>query len=109
MSLESRGNGQYYYRKRRVGNRVISEYAGTGYAAALMLLLDEHERQEAQRKRAAWHAIVDAESELDARLDEVTEGVNAIVATALLVNGYHQHKRQWRKQRATNRGAPSAV
>ncbi len=88
---------------------MVSQYFGTGYAAHLMQLFDEYERQEVQEKRKAWQATVDAENELDARLDEVREGVNAIIAAALLVNGYHQHKRQWRKKRASNRGATGSV
>jgi hypothetical protein len=100
MAIETRRNGkQYYYRKKRIGGHVVSQYLGTGYSAHLMQRLDEHERQEAQEKREAWQAIVDAESELDAQLDEVTEVVSAYTGAALLVSGYHQHKRQWRKQK----------
>ena len=99
MGLETRGNGQYYYRKRRAGNRVISTYAGTGYSATLMQALDEHERQASQQKRLAWQIVVNAENELDARLDEVTGLTMAYTGAVLLVSGYHQHKRQWRKQR----------
>jgi len=99
MALESRGSGQYYYRKRRVGSRVISEYLGTGYSAHLMQMLDAYERQEATEKRQAWQATVDADKALDAQLDEVTEAVNAVTSAVMLVNGYHQHRRQWRKRR----------
>ena len=99
MAMESRGTGQYYYRKKRVGKRVISTYAGTGYGAELMQALDEHEHQVAQAKRQAWQAVKDSEAQLDTLLDEVTDTVNAYAGALLLVNGYHQHKRQWRKKR----------
>jgi len=97
--MESRGTRRYYYRKRRIGGKVQSQYLGTGYAATLMQRLDEHERQEAEHKRQAWQATVDAENELDAQLDEVAAQVNVYAGAALLVSGYHQHKRQWRKQK----------
>jgi len=97
--MESRGTRRYYYRKRRVGGKVKSQYLGNGYAAHLMQLLDEQERQEAQEKRQAWQAVVDAEKELDAMLDGFTEVVNAYTGAVLLVNGFHTHRRQWRKRR----------
>ena len=30
MAREKRGTRWYYYRKRRIGNRLVSEYVGTG-------------------------------------------------------------------------------
>ena len=101
MALETRGSRQYLYRKRRHGGRVVSEYVGigSGYAAHLVQLLDAYERQEATEKREAWLDVVDDEERLDAMLDEVTAIVNTVAGAALLVSGYHQHKRQWRKKR----------
>ncbi len=100
MSWENRGNRRYYYRRRKVGGKVVSEYLGRGYSAELMQMLDEHERQERQDRRQAWQAIKDDEERLDAQLDEVTKAVNAYAGAVLLVNGYRQHKRgKWRKKR----------
>lgn len=82
----------YYYRNKRIGARVVSEYVGGGYRGELMHQADEHKRQ-------AWQAIKDSEAELDAQIAEVTALVNAVAGAALLVSGYHQHKRQWRKRR----------
>lgn len=89
----------YYYRNKRVGGKVVTEYVGGGYLGEFVQQADEHERQQAQEKRQAWQAIVDAEKQLDAQIDEVTALVNAYAGAALLINGYHRHKRQWRKQR----------
>ena len=100
MALENRRNGrQYFYRKRRVGKQIISQYLGTGYATHLMQLLDEHERQEAQQKRQAWQDTVDSEEQLDAMIDEVTEAMNVYADALMIATGHHRHKRQWRKQR----------
>jgi len=90
----------YYYRNKRIGGQVVSEYVGGGYLGVFVQQADEHERQEAIEKRQAWQATVDAEQELDTMLDEVTALVNAYAGALLLVNGYRQHKRgKWRKRR----------
>lgn len=89
----------YYYRNKRVGSRVVTEYIGTGYAATLLHQLDEHARMKANHARNVWQAAVDADKALDAQLDEVTSLVNAYADMLMLASGYHQHKRLWRKQR----------
>lgn len=89
----------YYYRNKRIGDKVISEYVGGGYLGEFVAQADEERRQEAHERRQAWQAIVDADKELDAQLDEVTELVNAYAGALMLLSGYHRHKRQWRKQR----------
>lgn len=99
MAIESRGTGQYYYRKRRVGSRVVSEYVGAGYVGELMQMVDDQDRQDAQERRQAWQDTVEAEQALDAQIDEVTALVNAYAGALMLASGYHQHRRQWRKQR----------
>ncbi len=98
MAWESRGTGQYYYRKRKVGGRVVAEYVGNGLYAHLAQLQDDAERIEAQERRQAWQAVVDADKELDAQLDHVTELVNAYAGALMLASGYYQHRRQWRKK-----------
>ena len=35
MALERRGNGYYFYEKKRIGNRVVSIYSGDGEAEKL--------------------------------------------------------------------------
>jgi len=99
MAIESRGNGQYYYRKKRIGDKVRSEYIGAGYGAELVAQLDEHERQQAEQKRQAWQAIKDEQARLDATVNDVSAVVDAYVTAFLLAVGYHTHKRQWRKYR----------
>ena len=50
MALEFRTSNIYYYRKKRDGNRVISEYLGKGEMALLFSQLDKMEREERQNK-----------------------------------------------------------
>ena len=54
MTWENRGNNRYYYRMKRKGDRVVSEYYGNGPFAEMLAVEDEHERhyqQERQRRK----------------------------------------------------------
>ncbi len=89
----------FYYRNRRQGNKVVSEYVGGGYVGMLMEQLDQDARQKAEIKRKAWATIKDREKALDKMVDDISDAVDDYVTALMLVSGYHLHKRQWRKQR----------
>lgn len=99
MSWETRGNGTYYYRKTRRGGRVVSEYIGAGYVAEALAGLDEIERHERQRAADEWRAVVESDRQQAEALAEIDQLVKSAVAAVLIANGYHTHKRQWRKAR----------
>jgi len=99
MSWETRGNNRYYYRRRKVDGRVISEYIGAGGVAKALAELDDIERQERQQAAAEWRALVDTDRRQVATLAELDDLVRSAVAGVLIANGYHTHKRQWRKMR----------
>lgn len=60
----------YYYRNRREGDQVVSEYVGSGFAAELLAQLDEQERIKAKAKRELFRRQVAADraqqNEIDA-------------------------------------------
>jgi hypothetical protein len=90
----------YYYRNKRIGGKVVTEYIGNGLYAHLVQLQDDEQRQAAAEQRQSWQATVDAEQELDAQLDDITALVNAYAGAVLLVNGYHvSANRVWRKKK----------
>jgi hypothetical protein len=91
---------KYYYRNRRIGKQVISEYIGTGHTALLMSQLDEHEREQAKLRRRAWKEIQRREAAIDAQIDELGDHIKALVDAHLIISGMHQHKREWRRKRA---------
>jgi hypothetical protein len=95
MGWEQRSNQRYYYRKRRQGDRVVSEYVGTGELAAAAATLDALERELRQAERQRWAAIREA----DAQVQEICDLIQALVQAALLATGHHTHKGQWRKKR----------
>lgn len=99
MSWETRGNNRYYYRRRKVAGRVIGEYVGAGYLAEVMAAEDEAARQARQAAAAEWRSIVEADRRQERTLAEIDTLVRATVAGVMIANGYHTHRRQWRKTR----------
>lgn len=97
MGWETRGNGRYYYRKVRRGGRVTSEYIGGGYMAEALAGLDEFARQQRELDAAVWGATVADDQRHADELAAVDALVKSAVAAVLLANGYHTHRRQWRK------------
>ena len=97
MSWEYRGNNRYYYRKTKVDGQIITEYIGAGTVADLIARQDEIDRQRRALAAAEWQAIVEDETETAAKLAAVDDLVKTLTAGVLLANGYHTHRRQWRK------------
>ncbi len=99
MGLEQRGNNFYYYRKRRVGRRVRTEYVGGGELAHLISCLEKLEREqrdEERRREKARRAELKAG---DQALDEFDTLISTLVQGILVAGGYHTHKGQWRRKR----------
>jgi hypothetical protein len=99
MEWEKRGNGIYYYRKRRKGSRVTSEYIGSGMAGYICSELDKEEQMERAHKREQLKSIKRGLEILRRDLDQQKILVNSLTRASLLLIGYHPHKGQWRKAR----------
>ena len=95
MAWEERNERQYYYRKRREGKRVISEYLGSGSEAAQYAQSNEEEKMRISIERESRREVISINEEID----RVCETLSNTVRAWLLASGYHQHKRQWRKRR----------
>lgn len=95
MAWENRQSGTYYYRKRRVSNRVLSEYVGTGPAATLAAASDR-QRQEARQAELGERArLRRADADLAAACGHLRSTAYQILKTM----GFHRHKGQWRRRR----------
>jgi hypothetical protein len=99
MGIESRKGNLYYYRKRREGNRVVSEYAGGGVVADLAQRRAEIDRARVEAQAAQLRAERMSMAEIDRQMDEFSQLVDLLLSAELLMLGYHQHKRQWRQRR----------
>lgn len=99
MAFEKRRGNVYYYRKQRIGKRVRSIYISNNNAALIInhqtfmsrinAISDRDDQQERRREADA----------LDTDLDALAAKTAALVTATLLSNGFHQHKREWRRKR----------
>jgi signal recognition particle GTPase len=99
MGVEQRKGNLYYYRKRRDGDRVVSEYVGGGLVVSLVERQAEIERAQRAAELAQRHAERMSLAEIDRQMDQFSNLVDSVMAAELLTLGYHQHKRQWRRRR----------
>ncbi|MCK4849724.1 MAG: hypothetical protein KAT11_00160 [Phycisphaerae bacterium] len=95
MGWETRGNRSYYYRKRRVGGRVVSEYVGGGLLGVLAEQLDAEQRAETQAKRQEIQRFDSDDREIIRLCKQLSDAAARMLEAA----GFHKHKGQWRKQR----------
>jgi len=89
----------YWYRSKREGATVVTEYLGRASWVEPMQRLDDLERQQRELERAKARAEREAALELDREIDGLGELTRQMAGAVLVVSGYHSHKRQWRKQR----------
>jgi len=99
MAWERRGDRRYYYRKRRIGGQVVSEYVGHGELAELQAEMDREAADLRATERCAERAERQAQRAIDAQIDEAGRQLRWLLRAYLLANGYHTHKGQWRKRR----------
>jgi uncharacterized protein HemY len=104
MAWERRRNGRtYYYRKRRIGGRVVSTYCGRGARAVALAAQDADDQARAAEQRQQTQQERQAAQASEAPLTDLTTATAALTRAALIAGGYHQHKGSWRKQRDVSR------
>ena len=101
MGVEARHKSGklYYYKKRREGGRVVSEYVGGGILVDLEQRRAENERAKREADREQLRIERMSMAEIDQSLDRFSNMVDTLMAAELISMGFHQHKRQWRRRR----------
>jgi hypothetical protein len=99
MPWEQRGGTSYYYRKRREGGRVVSEYVGAGTAAELTAAHDELARVLRRTHWEGQQACIQLVEEIDETLDAFEKALGSCLELALYALGFHLHKSTWRRSR----------
>ena len=99
MGWEQRGSESYFYRKERSAGRVRSVYVGRGEIAVLTARLDKMQREERDAQRGKERKEQQAVDSLDQSIDNLAQLTSTLTEAVLVAAGFHQHKRQWRKQK----------
>jgi hypothetical protein len=97
MGWELRGGQRYYYRKKREGGRVISQYWGRNEMAELLAKDAEEDEFIARTQGEIERADRSAESDMDRQLTAEAALLGAIVSALLRASGFHHHRGQWRR------------
>ncbi len=100
MGYEVRRNGLYYYRKRREGKRVVSEYVGGGAAGCMAALLDAEVREGRALERARLMELRGTARAVDALVADVDSAAGEAVAAAYEAAGYFKRRGEWRRKAA---------
>ena len=96
MNIKGR---RYYRRSKQVGGRVVTQHIGGGELGEAMAAIDLIAREDAREEREYEQSERAAEEPTFAeffRLDDLHASVVAVLAYR---QGWHQHKRQWRRKR----------
>jgi hypothetical protein len=104
MGLEQRKGNSYYYEKRRVGNRVVSEYVGGGLLAVVASQNTQERKEESEARRTATEQQRAETLNLEAEIDSLLDSINTLSRGVLIASGFYQHNRQWRFRRDGNNG-----
>jgi len=94
----------YWYRSRRNGRQVQTEYLGPGALGEFVALIDAQQQGERCEQREAQAVEREAQRAIDRPLDEAGAELRELLRVVLASAGYHQHKGTWRKRRNGNRG-----
>ena len=99
VALEHRNGRVYYYESRRIGRAVVRRYVGAGRIAELVARLDESRRADEAATKLGRDEARTRRRRGTARLRRWLAGIDAAVAAELEAEGWHRHKRQWRRKR----------
>jgi hypothetical protein len=99
MCWEKRGAREYYYRKSKVGGRVISEYIGCGSLAQSVSLNIEKAKAYRERSLNLQKKVIQVEADLSQEIHQCRLLTSTLTEAILLISGYHSHKGEWRKKR----------
>ena len=90
---------RYYRRSKRVGGRIVNEHVGRGELAESVAAYDLAEREHADARRACDRFEKSAETRSFAEFFELDDFLSDVVAALAHRQGWHRHKREWRRKR----------
>jgi hypothetical protein len=93
-------DGRYYYRSRREGDQVISEYLGADAVGEAAARREDERRAQALAARERERSSQDEARALEAALHDLARTSDELLTEVLTAAGYHRHHRgEWRLRR----------
>lgn len=101
MAWELRGKKKkrFYYRSKRVGQKVHRIYLGSGEVAQKAAEKDAAAKAKRQADRMELAAFRAQLADVDRLVAQVQQGVELLTEAELLAQEFHQHRGQWRRRR----------
>jgi hypothetical protein len=101
MGWERRGNRgrRFYYRSVRIAGRPCKLYMGHGPDARAQAARVAQARDRRRAEREVLHAEQDRVTAADLAFEQARALVDLLVQATLVLNGFHQHRWQWRRRR----------
>jgi hypothetical protein len=100
MGWKSINGREYYYRSKRVGDRVESSYFGAGESALFFALLDAEDRAEREEERATERAELQEAKSEERDIADWFGRVQTLADAAMIAAGFQRHHRgEWRRRR----------
>lgn len=99
MGYERRPGGIYYYRKKRVGKRVISEYIGAGELSYAAYTLDQVNSAQRRLEATVWKQERARMLQDDEKARNSLNLLQNSIENELERAGYHKVRGRWRKKR----------
>jgi hypothetical protein len=100
MGIVERNGRSYYYRSKRVGGRVVSEYVGSGPLVPLAAQLDLATRHRATMSRIDERTRIEEAEKADREQEAAFDRAEDVFRSLMVAAGFNQHARgDWRRSR----------
>ena len=97
MGMETRGCGSYYYKKCRIGSKVVSKYQGKESQAKYLYDMDRLDRSEKIDGFEREKEMIAEIKDLNFELRSLNNSIKDILKSIYIVSGYYFHKGELRK------------
>ena len=101
MSYETRRSQQYYYRARRVGDRIVKKYLGKGVAAKQAAHEDAQRKVARLEQRRRELQFENQLALLRDQFEQFWEASEGVLQVALFASNYYRRRGEWRRRRAS--------
>ncbi|MES2465348.1 MAG: hypothetical protein V4671_32680 [Armatimonadota bacterium] len=107
MACEIRNGRRYYYRSRRIGDKVVREYLGAGSDGLYMEMQHQFDLEQVLSKRALVQSAEVSAQRVERRAKRWYQVVEVEFREAMASAGYYQHRGgEWRKRRQKGKEEP---